>query len=186
MAGGKSSRMKQDKALLPFGNYKSLAEYQYRRFSSYFDTVYISAKSNKFDFDVEIIEDRYDNSSPLVSLVSIFESIEEKEVFILSVDAPFVSTQTIEKLYTEAENESSVIIAESTNGVEPLCGIYRHSILDTAKKFLSEDNHRLQALLKSLHTQKIAINHNEFMNLNHPFEYEEAKSYLVSLPSVNI
>ena len=186
MAGGKSSRMKQDKALLPFGNYKSLAEYQYRRFSSYFDTVYISAKSNKFDFDVEIIEDRYDKSSPLVSLVSIFESIEEKEVFILSVDAPFVSTQTIEKLYTEAENESSVIIAESTNGVEPLCGIYRHSILDTAKKFLSEDNHRLQALLKSLHTQKIAINHNEFMNLNHPFEYEEAKSYLVSLPSVNI
>lgn len=175
MAGGKSTRMKQDKALLPFGNYKSLAEYQYRRLSHYFDKVYISAKNNKFDFDINIIEDKYSNSSPLVALVSIFETIEEEECFILSVDAPFISIQTIDKLYKESNTTSSVIVAQSTNGVEPLCAIYRRSILDSAKKFLDEENHRLQSLLESVITQKVSIDTNDFMNLNHPFEYKEAK-----------
>ena len=178
MAGGKSSRMKQDKALLPFGNYDSLAQYQYKRLSPYFDNIYISAKSNKFDFDIDVIEDKYNNSSPLVALISIFETLKVEEVFILSVDAPFISKQTIEKLYKEAEDKNSVIVAKSNNGVEPLCAIYRRSILDTAKKFLNEENHRLQALLKSVDTQEVSINTNEFMNLNYPFEYEEAKSQL--------
>ena len=178
MAGGKSSRMKQDKALLPFGNYTTLAEYQYKRLSLYFDKVYISAKNNKFKFSVDVIEDRYENSSPLVALVSIFETIKEEECFILSVDAPFISRHTIEKLYKEAEEKNSVVIAESSNGIEPLCGIYRRSILDKAKKFLNEDNHRLQALLKSVDTQKVPIDANEFMNLNHPFEYEKARRKL--------
>jgi molybdopterin-guanine dinucleotide biosynthesis protein A len=178
MAGGKSSRMKQDKALLPFGRYNSLAEYQYRRLSSYFDTIYISAKSNKFDFDIPIIEDRYSDSSPLVALVSIFETIEDEECFILSVDAPFITQKSIEKLYKERKVDSSVIVAESTNGVEPLCGIYRRSILKQAKKFLNENNHRLQTLLNSIHTQKVTIETDEFMNLNHPYEYEHAKKKL--------
>jgi len=178
MAGGQSSRMKRDKALLPFGNYESLAEYQYQRLLPYFDKIYISAKSNKFNFSVEIIEDCYANSSPLVALVSVFETLKEvEEVFILSVDAPFVTSKTIEKLYTEIENESAVIIAESPNGVEPLCGIYRRTILNQAKVFLKEDNHRLQALLKTLPIQSVKIDDKkEFMNLNHPFEYEEAKT----------
>ena len=178
MAGGKSSRMKQDKALLPFGAYNSLAEYQFKRLTAYFDNIYISAKSNKFDFDIEVIEDKYNNSSPLVALISIFETLDVDEVFILSVDAPFVSHKTIKKLYTKAKVESTAIVAESNNGLEPLCGIYRRSILDKAKKFLNEDNHRLQALLKSLDTQKVNFNANEFMNLNYPFEYEEAKNQL--------
>ncbi len=178
MAGGKSSRMERDKALLPFGNYNSLAQYQHKRLLAYFDNIYISAKSNKFDFDIDVIEDKYNNSSPLVALISIFETLKVEEVFILSVDAPFISKQTIEKLYKEAEDKNSVIVAKSNNGVEPLCAIYRRSILDTAKKFLNEENHRLQALLKSVDTQEVSINTNEFMNLNYPFEYEEAKSQL--------
>jgi molybdopterin-guanine dinucleotide biosynthesis protein A len=179
MAGGKSSRMKQDKALLPFGKYNSLAEYQYRRLSSYFDKVYISAKNNKFDFDVDIIEDKYENSSPLVALVSIFETLEVTELFILSVDAPFISTQTIEKLYEEVNNDNDIVVAESTNGVEPLCAVYKNTILTQAKKFLEEDNHRLKALLSSVSTQKVKIDNQEFLNLNHPFEYAEARSKLL-------
>lgn len=176
MAGGKSSRMKQDKALLPFGEYKSLAEYQYRRLFPYFDSIYISAKSNKFNFDVEIIEDCYKEASPLVALVSIFETIEVNEVFLLSVDAPFVSSKTIDKLYAKADDKSDVIIAESEHGLEPLCGIYRRNILNKAKTFLEENNHRLQALLKTVKAQTIRIEDaQEFVNLNHPFEYEEAK-----------
>jgi len=36
LCGGKSSRMGEDKALLPFGEYSTLVQYQYERLQSVF------------------------------------------------------------------------------------------------------------------------------------------------------
>ena len=174
-AGGKSSRMGKDKALLPFCDYSTLVEYQYARLSKLFEKVYVSAKSHKFDFDVHVIKDRYSDSSPLVALVSIFETLDVDEVFILSVDSPFIDANIIEKLYTEAKEKSVCVVAKSTFGLEPLCGIYRRSILEKAKEALMQNNHRLVFLLKEVGVQEVFIDDKEsFLNLNHPFEYEEA------------
>ena len=178
MAGGKSSRMKQDKALLPFGDYNSLAEYQYRKFKPFFSTVYISAKKNKFDFSVALIEDIYINSSPLVALVSIFETLKERdEVFILSVDSPCINLRVFQKLKEEAKKESSVIVADSKNGIEPLCAIYRRTVLPFAKEMLKENKHRLQTLFESVPTQKVFFKNRElFINMNYPADYFSVNS----------
>jgi molybdopterin-guanine dinucleotide biosynthesis protein A len=176
IAGGKSSRMKQDKALLPFGGFSTLSEYQYQRLSGYFDKIYLSAKDNKFDFSVEIIEDRYRLSSPLVAIASIFETLEVDEVFLLSVDTPFVSPETIDRLYQEAKSSTrDVILAKSKRGIEPLCAIYRRAVLPLAQEFLAKDRHRLQSFLDGLNCTTVMFeNEKEFTNLNHPQEYEEA------------
>ena len=176
LAGGKSSRMQRDKALLPFGESNSLAEFQYRRLSKLFSKVYISSKNNKFDFDVEVIADRYEEASPLVALVSIFETLEEiEEVFLLSVDAPFVSEMVIDTLY---KNSCSVdvVVAQSSNGFEPLCAIYRRSCLVEAKRALEANMHGLHSLFKKLQIERVQIeDETAFMNLNYPSEYEIAK-----------
>ncbi len=174
-AGGKSSRMGEDKALLPFGGYNSLAEYQYKRVSKLFDSVYISAKSNKFDFEVNIIKDCYNASSPLVGIISIFDTLDIDEVFILSVDTPFVNRDIIDKLYNEALPTKDIIIAKSYNGVEPLCGIYRRGVVSIAKLFLEQNNHRLQDLFKKVDTQYVLYRQKDvFINLNYPNEYQKA------------
>ena len=179
LAGGKSSRMQRDKALLPFGEANSLAEFQYRRLSKIFSKVYISSKTNKFDFDVNVVEDRYESSSPLVALVTIFEELEEvEEVFLLSVDTPFVDESVIAKLY---KNRCSVdvVVAESNNGLEPLCAIYHKSCLLEAKRALDEDRHKLHALFKKLVIKSVKIEDKlAFMNLNYPSEYEMAQKRL--------
>ncbi len=181
MAGGKSSRMKRDKALLPFRGYNSLAEYQYLKFKPFFLKVYISAKNSKFDFPIAVIKDVYTDSSPLVALVSIFETlIETDELFILSVDTPFVDLGVFQKLKKEAKKESSVIMADSKNGIDPLCAIYRRAVLPSAKKMLKENRHRLQTLFESVAIQKVFFNDkNLFINMNYPSDYERAK-YLSS------
>ena len=174
-AGGKSSRMGRDKALLPFGGHDSLAAYQHARLLTLFDQVYVVAKAPKFAFKCTLIEDHYEEASPLVALVSVFESLAEEEVFVLSVDAPFVDQVVIERLYHEAKEESDIIVARSPVGREPLCAIYRRTILPHAQKHLAKGNHRLGFLLQSVNTQEVYFDQEEaFMNLNHPHEYEEA------------
>ena len=179
-AGGKSSRMGRDKALLPFGEYSTLCEYQYQRLAKIFETVHISTKEAKFDFDAPLIYDCYPQSSPLVGLISIFETIESDECFILSVDAPFVDEQVIKRLYKQSEESlADAIIAQSPGGNQPLCGIYRRSILPYAKEFIAQENHKLNALLRRADTTFVLFEDEApFDNLNHPHEYEKALSNL--------
>lgn len=172
--------MGKDKALLPFDTYTTLSEFQYHKLSRLFEKTYISAKTNKFDFNCNLIEDRYIESSPLIGIVSLFETLTEDVVFILSVDAPLVDEKVIEKLwqkklYLEKENHPiDAIIAQSPNGLQPLCGIYKRSILPLAQSYLLRDNHKLITLLKSSHMHIINFNDDTpFTNLNTTDEYKK-------------
>ena len=173
-AGGKSSRMGRDKALLTFGNYNTLSQYQHVRLSKLFNNIYISSKEHKFDFNINVILDKYSDASPLIGIISILETLDTDKVFILSVDAPFVAQDVIEKLMHYPKN-FDVLIAKSPSGIQPLCGIYHRSILKVAKENLKENNHKLKYLLSKVDTHSILFEDDTlFMNLNHPHEYEEA------------
>lgn len=174
-AGGKSSRMGEDKALLPFANYPTLTQFQQDKLNTLFDKVYISAKENKFDFDCMVIQDNYTENSPLVGLISVFETLKAEEVFILSVDAPFVNKETIEKLLEHHESSFDVIVAQSPSGVQPLCGLYKRSILPLAYMQLKKGNHRLGDLLRLANTLFVKFDEDApFTNLNRPEEYQQA------------
>jgi molybdopterin-guanine dinucleotide biosynthesis protein A len=174
-AGGKSSRMGEDKALLPFAQFNTLSEFQYSRLSKLFKSVSISAKEHKFDFDCLVIEDMYQEHSPLVGIISIFETLQVEEVFILSVDAPFVENDTIEKILSYNKKGLDVIVAQSPSGVQPLCGLYKKSILPLARQQLKNNNHKLGDLLRLAHTCYVKFDEDlPFTNLNHPQEYQEA------------
>ena len=175
-AGGKSSRMGRDKSLLPFGGYDTLCEYQFQRLQKLFGKVFISVKEQKFGFDAPLILDRYPESSPLVGLLSVFETISGDACFILSVDAPFVDEAVIAKLYEESKDQAyDAIIAQSPRGKQPLCGIYKRSIIPYAKAFIAEDNHKLNALLQAANSHFVMFEDEAlFENLNHLHEYEAA------------
>ena len=174
-AGGKSSRMGRDKALLSFGGEESLAAYQHRKLSSLFTEVYLSSKEEKFAFDAPVICDRYDQSSPLVALVSIFETLGSDEIFVLGVDIPFVEEEVIERLYAHRDASWDAVIAQSPQGLQPLCGFYRRSILPYARENLHQDIHKLQHLLKDAQTLPVTIRDEKaFINLNTPQEYQSA------------
>lgn len=176
-AGGKSSRMGQDKSLLPFGGYNSLAEFQYQRLTKLFDNVYISAKENKFDFDAEIIEDSPTDNlyAPTAGFEAMFKKLDDERVFVLSVDTPFVDEEEIRILLEQDGNNLDAVIAKTASGSHPMCGIYHRSLLHAFETMLKEDNHRLGQLLKRAKTKFMMFENEEaFANLNHPHEYEEA------------
>lgn len=179
-AGGKSSRMGEDKSLLPFGGFATLTEFQLHRLSKIFSNVFISCKSrDKFTFEATFIEDpkTTDTFAPTAGFVAAFESLACEAFFAISVDAPFVDANVIEALLNEYAKhpQADAVIARSPEGMEPMCGIYCRSLQNEFKKMLAQENHKLGMLLKGANTRFVNFESSEpFMNLNHPHEYQEA------------
>ena len=186
-AGGKSSRMGEDKSLLPFGGFNTLTQFQLSRLKKIFKTVYISCKDkNKFDFlkenfQANFIEDIKTHSvyAPTAGFVAIYETINEGSFFALSVDSPFVSHFEIKQIIEADKLQSDATIAKTASGIQPMCGIYHRSLQNKFIDMLKEDNHKLGFLLKSSKTTFVDFEDEKpFLNLNHPHEYQEALKLL--------
>ena len=179
-AGGKSSRMGEDKSLLPFHSYPTLTQYQYSRLKKIFKNVYISCKDkSKFDFKAPFIEDikTKDIFAPTVGFVSIFEVLDDDSFFAISVDSPFIDECIIKKLILSDDKKNDATIAKTSFGIEPMCGIYHRSIQNSFKKMLKDENHKLGYLLKNTDTIFVDFTDNKyFLNINYPSEYQEALS----------
>jgi molybdopterin-guanine dinucleotide biosynthesis protein A len=183
-AGGKSSRMGEDKSLLPFPPYKTLTQFQLQRLEKLFEKVYISCKDKtKFDFEAHFIEDisSDDIFAPTLGFISIFQKLQCERIFVLSVDSPFITQEIIEKLFEYDSDDIDAIIAKTQQGIQPLCGIYHKSLQKSFEEMLQNDNHKLGYLLKNVKTKFIDFDNTEaFLNLNNPQEYKEALT-LISL-----
>jgi len=180
-AGGKSSRMGEDKALLPFGTHATLTEYQLHKLSQIFSHLFISCKSSdKFDFDANFIEDTITkNYAPTAAFLAIFEQLQCERFFAISVDAPFIDKTIIQKLMEEDKKEFDATIAKSPNGIEPLCGIYHKSLYPHFQKMQKNNEHRLTQLLLQSNTHFVNFDEKRaFLNLNRPGDYKEALQLL--------
>ncbi|SFV90508.1 Molybdopterin-guanine dinucleotide biosynthesis protein MobA [hydrothermal vent metagenome] len=177
-SGGKSSRMKEDKALLPFGDHPTLAAYQYDRLKILFETVYLSGKSDKFNIDAPVLLDSSNIYSPMVGLNSVLRQIDNDACFVLSVDTPFVDNNIIKTLMEckkETPKQYDAVIARNFGKVQPLCAIYRRSILPAIEEDLSHNAHKLGKLLQKVRCCYVDFEEEDaFMNLNHPHEYQKA------------
>jgi molybdenum cofactor guanylyltransferase len=180
LSGGKSSRMGEDKSLLPFSSSKTLIEYQYNRLKPYFKNIYISSKTNKFDFIEEkflILDENKDVFSPILALDTIFDKFKNQKIFIITVDTPFVTIESISKLIEESENYD-ICIAQ-TEKTHNLCGVFSSNISLTIKNMIINDIHKINYLIKNNKYNIIKFHKNsEFMNLNNKYEYLESLSYI--------
>ena len=182
-AGGKSSRMGEDKSLLPFKKHNSLAQYQWEKFKPFFDKIYISTKDkDKFDFEANFIEDIefLDNEnqkifSPAVAMYSVFDKMGFEKIFVISVDTPFFDIQHFEKLYDSERSGVDIVIPRNKTGIHPLCAIYKISCKDELHKMIEQDVHKLRILTKNLNTLYVDFEEEKpFMNINDKNDYKKA------------
>lgn len=186
-AGGKSSRMGEDKALLPFGDCPTLLEFQYKRLKQIFQDVYISCKdASIFEFEAEFIEDEKDIFAPTIGFVSAFNSLHVKQIFVLSVDTPFIRKEQIESLLRHKDEDYDAIIATTKTGTHPLCGLYNASLHVKFQEMMARDTHKLSKLLKDSNTLYVQFDDDSnFLNLNFQDEYQEALARLNQYNYIN-
>ena len=179
-AGGQSKRMGEDKALLPFGSFNTLVEFQHNRLSEIFTKVMISWKSEKVQFGAESIFDKTKFSkisAPTIGLFSILESAESDYTFIISVDTPFFGKDEVKRLTAEIPNDFDVICPISIKGVEPLVAIYHKRVFKKIDYMIKAKNYKLSLLLQHLDTKYVKFEDRKaFINLNYQADYKRAVS----------
>ncbi len=175
LCGGKSSRMKEDKSLLPFGSCDTLIEYQYKKLSQLFKKVYISTKENKFNFDATLIYDNCTNiASPMIALQSIFKALDNKTIFIITVDSPLLLDSTIYNLIESSTNHL-ITIAKDKERTHNLCGVFKSKITPLIDKLVKDNIHKINHLIRETNNFNIICFENEeqFININTPNDYKK-------------
>ena len=186
LSGGKSQRMGEDKSLLPFSTYTSLIEFQYRRLKPYFSDIFISSKVDKFPFLDDkskiVFDENKEVFSPILALYTILQKFDE--VFIITVDTPFVSIETIEKL-VKSSNSYDITIAQTSNKTHNLCGVFKNSCLENIKYMIENDIHKINYLIKNSNYKIIECkNEDEFLNINEQSDYKKALLYNNNLSNI--
>jgi molybdopterin-guanine dinucleotide biosynthesis protein A len=172
--------MGEDKSFLPFSTSNTLIEYQYQRLKPYFKDIYISSKTDKFDFiekDFLILDENKDIYSPILALDTIFDKFKNQKIFIITVDTPLVTIESISRLIKESENYD-ICIAQ-TERTHNLCGVFSSNISLSIKTMITNNIHKINYLIKNNEYNLVYFPDNsEFININNKYEYEMALSYI--------
>ena len=119
------------------------------------------------------------NFSSMLALYSVLKAFENKFVFIIGVDTPFVSEKSIQRLILSA-NEALMIVPSVANRAHFLCAFYHSQIAPLCLKCLQNGVHKISTLSQNLPPNALKFvefsDENEFFNLNTPQDYERIKN----------
>lgn len=179
LAGGKSSRMGEDKALLDY-NGKNFIEKIADEMSSF--TEKIIARGNNSDFTSltkeswRIISDIYPDHGPIGGLHAALKGCESDALFCVSCDIPLITEELARKICDEMTLDMDAIIAVTADGKShPLCGVYRKKLCQRMGEQILQDNNRMMELLKKCHVKYMHLDEEtskQLANINTRSEYE--------------
>jgi len=176
LAGGKSSRMGQDKSLLPFGE-RPLVQRVVDQLRPLFDEVILGAdKPERFAFlGLKIVPDELPDQGPLMGIVSCLSKARFDLNFVTGCDVPSQHADLIMKMLMEA-NGVDVVMPRSADGrLEPLFAVYRKSVIAPCRSLLADGKRRITELLPLIRVNYIKMPDADwYRNINTIEEYRAA------------
>lgn len=165
LAGGESKRFGSDKTLIEYQNYASITHFLFQRLSEIFKTVQISAKSQKFNPPLPILEDDFDEFCPLFVLANL-DKFFNSPVFIIAADTPFVTKDTIKTLFSNL-NSHQICLAKDELKTHYLCGFFDPSVSEIARNLIKNKEKMVRLLTKVCDTKIIKFDdEKQFLNIN--------------------
>lgn len=179
LAGGKGSRMKEDKGLVSF-NGKMLVKYvidSAKRIST--NIVIVTSNASYKQFGYPCIEDELKERGPLGGILTgLIYSATKKNLF-LGCDMPFLSTNILSSLIQNI-GEEDVLLTEHQGKAEPLCSVYDKNCITHIRSQIEQNQLKITNALGGLKTRIISFDKedwfkgNEFTNIN---SFEEMRKY---------
>ncbi len=168
LAGGKSSRMGQDKGLMMLDG-RPMVQHIINVVKLLVDEIIIIANNTEYrKFDLPVYEDLIKDQGPLAGIYSGLNYSKSEKNIILSCDAPFVSKELISYLIKNGANHD-VTIPKYDNKTHQLIGVYSKSCLATIKSELDKGQRKIKKALSKVNLNIVDGNKfdkKQFANLN--------------------
>lgn len=183
LAGGRSSRMGEDKAFLELAG-KPLIVRAVEVAREAVPEVKIVGDPRKFEAFGPVIEDVYRDRGPLGGIHAALTGSAAEWNLILGVDLPFVPAQFLKYLLMRAESSGATVTVPSVGGYfQPLCAVYSKAFLLCAEHALSAGKNKIDQLFREVTLCSVSeedLNANGFgasifRNLNTPEEWQAAR-----------
>ena len=186
LAGGRSTRMKSDKASLPF-NGKTQLENTYSLLRPLCAETFVSARREQHQAAAfsgyATITDRFMDLGPMAGILSAMTEHPTAAWYIVACDLPFLDSATLQHVISERHpyKLATAYISAYDGLPEPLCAIYEPAVHERLWQFVSL---RITCPRKVLINSRVNLislqNPHALDNVNHPEEYEAALSSLTA------
>jgi molybdenum cofactor guanylyltransferase len=186
LAGGKSSRMGQDKAFMQLGGRTLLAR-ALELAKAATGSAWIVGSTEKFAAFGQVAEDIYPGHGPLAGIHTALTSTQSDLNLILAVDMPFLQPAFLSYLVAQARDSTAAVVVPEIGGcLQPLCAVYRREFAAAAERSLAADKNKVERLFTEVPTRVIKreeLERNEFSeemfrNLNTELDWQEARQKL--------
>ena len=181
LAGGQSKRMGTEKGLVPFLG-KPMIEHVLEAIRPLCKHIFISSNSKVFTYlELPVIKDNLTDFGPSAGILEGLKSSTDPQNIVIPCDMPLVSTSFLRRLVSCSKG-SEITVTEVYGKVQPLCGIYRKSILPQLESLMESGEKTMTSLLDNFKTNYVRESEfpeydlgTIFQNFNSP---EEIKNYL--------
>lgn len=182
LAGGKSSRIGQNKALLKVGENRMLEE-AVKILSGEFDEILISANDDSYkDLNRRVIHDIHKNLGPLGGVHATLQQSRHHTNFFTACDMPFMDVRLAVYLISLVEGYDAVV-PKIGEYYQPLFAVYTKNCLPAVENLIHNGRRKLSAFYDNVKVKFVNLEELRkfgnpdvmFFNINTPLDIELAK-----------
>jgi molybdopterin-guanine dinucleotide biosynthesis protein A len=186
LAGGQSSRMGRDKALLEIGGETLLARAARLLERLTASVAVVGAQRSNANFDLPFLADHWPGAGPLGAIATALMRAKNPWALVLACDMPFVTEDWLaflcERAMSAPANSFDSLVPATANRLEPLCALYGATSLPALTKALDEGIRKVTDGLATLKIETVIENEwrrfspdgSLFRNLNNRQDYLDA------------
>jgi molybdopterin-guanine dinucleotide biosynthesis protein A len=180
LAGGKSSRMGRNKALLPVGGVPCVQRIAEALRGVCGDILIVSDDPTPYAFlSLPVIPDRFPGSGPLAGIHSALSVVATEKALILACDLPHVSAEFLRRLCAMSAGEDALVPLSADGRLQPLCAIYRTTCVATLEEDLKRGRRSVLSYLEGRNVRTVpaesllggAARPDFLANMNTPDDY---------------
>lgn len=178
LAGGKSSRMGQNKALLKI-NEQTFIEKITKELGGFSEVLISAAAKGAYEeLGFEMVYDEHKEIGPIEGIYQVLKASKEDYVFVCGVDMPFVSSELVKYMTEFISSDYDCYCIMDEDHIHPLCAIYSKKCLDVIEKLIEDGNFRLMNILNTCRTKYISLKYTNFdkktvKNINTKDDYKK-------------
>ncbi len=180
LAGGKSSRMGRNKALLPVGK-RPLIQHLFDRLRPLFDEALISTndRTGYPALDATWVPDAFPNTGALGGMHASLQAMRSEEAFVIGCDTPQPNLDLVRHLLSLVPGADAVV-PRIDGRPEPTHAVYSRTVVPAAERQLRAGRYKITGFFDEVRVRYVEedeVRHfdpelRSFTDLDTPAEYE--------------